>query len=264
MQKHLLVIFSVLLTILGISVFYVAGNVSANPDPQVFYYTPTPQPDGRIVYTVKEGDSCISISLLNNVSEDQLRLLNDLSGDACLFLRIGRELVLGTVEPDTGPPPELTATPIFPSPTPFNGTGDLCVLLFEDINGNTLIDDDTVELPLAGGAVSVNDRIGKVSLSEETNNLDEICFEGLDEGEYTVSVAVPSGYNPTMRNSATLKLNAGDTVRIDFGAQLSSAGEVEIEENPATNRSPLLGILGGLILVVGLGFALYAIRIQRR
>lgn len=264
MHKHLFLIFSILLAILGISVFYVAGSVSANPDLQVFYYTPTAQPDGRIVYTVKEGDSCISIALLNNVSEDQLRLLNDLDGDACLFLRIGRELVLGTVEPDTGPPPELTATPIFPSPTPFNGTADLCVLLFEDINGNTLIDDDTIELPLAGGAVSVNDRVGKVSLSEETNNLEEICFVGLDEGEYTVSVAVPNGYNPTMRNSATLKLNAGETVRIDFGAQLSSAGEAEVEDNPETRRSPFLGIMGGLILVVGLGFGLYAIRVQRR
>lgn len=264
MHKHLLIIFSILCAILGISVFYVAGSVSANPDLQVFYYTPTAQPDGRIVYTVKEGDSCISIALLNNISEDQLRLLNDLDGDACLFLRIGRELVLGTVEPDTGPPPEMTATPIFPTPTPFNGTADLCVLLFEDINGNTLIDDDTIELPLEGGAVSVNDRVGKVSLSEETNNLEEICFVGLDEGEYTVSVAVPSGYNPTMRNSATLNLSAGDTVRIDFGAQLSSVGEEEIEDNPETSRSPFLGIMGGLILVVGLGFGLYAIRIQRR
>lgn len=264
MHKHLLIIFSILFTILGISVFYVAGSVSANPDLQVFYYTPTALPDGRIIYTVKEGDSCISIALLNNVSEDQLRLINDLDGDACLFLRIGRELVLGTVEPDIGPPPEQTATAIFPTPTPFNGTGDLCVLLFEDINGNTLIDDATIELPLEGGAVSVNDRVGKVTLSEETNNLEEICFEGLDEGEYTISVAVPGGYNPTMRNSATLKLNAGETVRIDFGAQLSSAGEAEIEENPETGRSPFLGIMGGIILVVGMGFALYAIRIQRR
>ncbi len=264
MQKHLWVIFSALLLILGISLFYVAGDVVAHPDPQVFYYTPTAQPDGRIIYTVKAGDSCISIALLNNISEDDLRLLNDLSGDACSFLRIGRELILGMAETDTGPAPEVTATAIFPSPTPFNGTGDLCVLLFEDINGNTLIDDDTIERPLAGGAISVNDRIGKVSLSENTNNTGEVCFEGLDEGEYTVSVAVPAGYNPTMRNSATLKLNAGDTVRIDFGAQLSSAGEVEIEESPAANRSPFLGILGGLIVVLGLGFGLYAIRIQRR
>ncbi|PKO09031.1 MAG: hypothetical protein CVU40_12545 [Chloroflexi bacterium HGW-Chloroflexi-2] len=264
MHKHLLIIFSILCAILGISVFYVAGSVSANPDLQVYYFTPTAQPDGRIIYIVKENDTCISISLIHNISEDQLRLLNDLGGDGCLFLRVGRELVLGTVEPDTGPPPELTATPILPSPTPFNGTADLCVLLFEDINGNTLIDDDTIELPLEGGAVSVNDRIGKVSISEKTNNLEEICFEGLDEGEYTVSVAVPSGYNPTMRNSATLKLSAGEIVRIDFGAQLSSAGEAEAEDNPEARRSPFLGIMGGLILVVGLGFGLYAIRIQRR
>jgi hypothetical protein len=67
-----------------------------------------------------------------------------------------------------------------------------------------------------------------------------------------------------MRNSATLKLSAGEIVRIDFGAQLSSAGEEEIEDNPETSRSPFLGIMGVLILVVGLGFGLYAIRIQRR
>ena len=264
MHKHLLIIFSVLFTILGISTFYVASNVSASPDSQVYYFTPTAQPDGRILYIVKENDTCISIALIHNISEDQLRLLNDLGGDGCLFLRVGRELILGTVEPDTGPPPELTATPIFPTPTPFNGTGDLCVLLFEDKNGNTLIDDETIELPLEGGAVSVNDRIGKVSLSEKTNNLEEICFKGLEEGEYTISVAVPSGYNPTMQNSATLNLNAGDIVRIDFGAQLSSAGEVENEDNLETSRSPFLGIMGGLILVVGLGFGLYAVRIQRR
>lgn len=264
MQKHLLLVFSILLLILGVSTFYVAGNVSANNDPQVYYFTPTAQPDGRIIYTIKEGDTCISISLLNNVTEDQLRLLNDLGGDGCLFLQVGRELILGTVEPETGPAPEQTPTAILPSPTPYNGTGDICVLLFEDINGNTLIDDETIELPLAGGAVSINNRAGSVSQTESTNNTEEICFTELDEGNYTISVAIPAGYNPTMRTSATLRLNAGDTVRIDFGAQISSAGEVELEENPQTSRSPLLGILGGLILVVGLGSAFYAIRLQRR
>ena len=264
MQKHLFAIFSVILTILGISTFYVAGNVSANPDSQVVIFTPTAQPDGRIVYIVKGGDSCISIALLNNITEDQLRLLNNLDDDACLFLQVGRELVLGTVEPEATLSAAYTATPILPSPTPFNGTGDICVLLFEDINGNTLIDDNTVELPLPGGAVSIVNRAGNVSLSETTNDTEEICFTGLDEGEYTVSVAVPGGYNATMRNSATLSLGAGDTVRIDFGAQLSSAGEIQVEENPESTRSPLLGILGGLVLVFGLGVGIYALRIQRR
>ncbi|HSM23462.1 MAG TPA: LysM peptidoglycan-binding domain-containing protein [Anaerolineaceae bacterium] len=264
MQKQLLAIFAILFLLLGISTIYVASNVSANQDQQVYYFTPTAQPDGRILYIVKEGDTCISISLLNNVSEDDLRLLNDLGGDGCLFLRVGRELVLGTVEPEPEIAPEFTATSILPLPTAFAGTGDICVLLFEDINGNTLIDDNTVELPLAGGEVSITDRMGQVNLTESTNNMEELCFTELDEGEYTISVAIPSGYNPTMRNSATLKLNAGETVRIDFGAQLSSAGEAELEETPTSNRSPLLGIIGGLILVFGLFFGFYAIRLQRR
>jgi LysM repeat protein len=264
MQKHILVIFSILLLLIGASTIYVAGNVTANFDPQVFYFTPTAQPDGRIIYTVKDGDTCISISLLNNITEDQLRLLNNLEGDACLFLQVGRELVLATVEPEATIDPESTATPILPTPTPFNGTGDLCVLLFEDINGNTLIDDDTIELPLTGGEVSVSNRAGSVSFTESTNNIEEVCFTELDEGEYTVSVAIPSGYNPTMRNSTAIQLNAGDTVRIDFGAQLSSAGEAIQDENPAANRSPFLGIIGGLILVVGLFFGIYALRLQRR
>ncbi len=264
MQKHLLVIFSILLLLLGISTVYVAGNVTAKADPQVFYFTPTAQPDGRIIYIVKENDTCISISLLNNIPEDQLRLLNDLGGDGCLFLRVGRELILGTVEAEPTVNPEFTPTSILPTPTLFNGTGDICVLLFEDINGNTLIDDDTVELPLASGEVSLTNRFGSVSLSQSTNNSEEVCFVELDEGEYTVSVAIPSGYNPTMRNSTSIQLRAGDTVRIDFGAQLSSAGEVILEEAPTSNRSPFLGIIGGLVLVVGLFFGIYALRLQRR
>jgi hypothetical protein len=264
MQKHLLVIFSILLLMLGISTVYVAGNVTADYDSQVFYFTPTAQPDGRIIYIVKENDTCISISLLNNIPEDQLRLLNDLGGDGCLFLRVGRELILGTVEAEPTVNPEFTATPLLPTPTPFNGTGDICVLLFEDINGNTIIDDETIELPLARGEVSLTNRMGSVSLSQSTNNTEEVCFTELDEGEYTVSVAIPSGYNPTMRNSTSIQLRAGDTARIDFGAQLSSAGEVIQEEAPTTNRSPFLGIIGGLVLVVGLFFGIYAIRLQKR
>lgn len=264
MQKRLLIIFSILFLLVGVSTIYVAGNVTANYEPQVYYFTPTAQADGRIVYIVKEGDTCISIALLNNISEDQLRLLNDLDNDGCLFLRVGRELVLGTIEAEPTINPEFTATSILPTPTPFNGTGDICVLLFEDINGNTLIDDATIELPLAGGEVSITNRMGSVALSESTNNLEEVCFPELDEGEYTVSVAIPSGYNPTMRNSTSIQLQAGDTVRIDFGAQLSSAGEVIQEESPTSNRSPFLGIIGGLVLVVGLFFGIYALRLQRR
>ena len=50
---------------------------AASPAPQVVYSTPTPRPDGRIIYIVKKGDTCISISLLHRISEEQLRPLPD-------------------------------------------------------------------------------------------------------------------------------------------------------------------------------------------
>ncbi len=238
--------------------------VKANLDGQVFYYTPTALPDGRILYTIKENDTCISISLLNNIPEDQLRLLNKIEGDGCLFLRVGQQLLLGTVAPEPTTGPDVTATSVLPSPTPYNGSGELCVLLFNDINGNAFIDDKTVELPLAGGAISVNDRAGKVAIDGTTSSDGESCFPDLPEDVYTISIAVPEGYNATMRTSVDVKLIAGDITSVDFGAQISSAAEPLPGEVAAENRSPLLGILGGLVLLFGLGFGIYALSLQRK
>jgi hypothetical protein len=251
--------------LLGINLFRVAFPVIASPDSQVYYFTPTPQPDGRILYTVKDGDTCTSISLLNNVTLDQLRLLNDLSGDACLFIRTGQLLLLGVVEKQPTAGPLATATSVLPSPTPFNGTADLCVLLFNDIDGNALVNEGA-ETALAGGAISVTERNGKVSETQRTNAVEETCFSELPEGNYTISVAIPEGYNPTMRTSIELKVTAGDTTKVDFGAQISG----NIMDEPGTpvettnNKSPILGILGVLVVLAGIVFGAYALRLQKK
>lgn len=264
MKKHVFLYLAGILLLPALALFRTGLSVSANPDGQVYYYTPTAQPDGRILYTIKENDTCISISLLNNIPEDQLRLLNNIQGDGCLFLRVGQQLLLGTVTPEATLGPEITPTSLLPSPTPFNGTGELCILLFNDINGNAFIDDDTVELPLAGGAISVNDRAGKVSINESTSSAGESCFADLPEDTYTISVAAPEGYNPTMRTNVQVKLIAGDITSVDFGAQISAAADPQTGEAAQANRSPLLGILGGLVLVFGLGFGAYALNLQRK
>ncbi len=95
------------------------------------------------------------------------------------------------------PAQQATATPIgqVPTPTLAPGSGDICVLLFNDTNGNSVPDGD--EIPLAGGAISVTDRDGKVSLTDQTNATEAVCFPALIEGEYNISVAVPEGYNAT-------------------------------------------------------------------
>lgn len=264
MQKKFSTILVIFIFLMALVSFHAASIVIASPDTQVYYFTPTAQPDGRILYTIKAGDTCISISLLNNITEDQLRLLNNLTGDACLFLREGSQLLIGMVEEQPTAGPLVTATSILPSPTPFNGTGELCVLLFNDVNGNALIDDEITEPPLSGGAISVNDKNGKISLNEQTNSTEEICFPDMPEGEYTISIAVPEGYNPTMRTNVTLQLTAGDITAVDFGAQTSQIGENNPDQPEPQTRSPLLGILGGLVLVFGIGFGAYALRLQRK
>lgn len=264
MKKNVFLYLAGILLLSGLALLQTGMPVSASLDSQVYYYTPTAQPDGRILYTIKDNDTCISISLLNNIPEDQLRLLNNIQGDGCLFLRVGQQLLLGTVVPEATSGPELTPTSLLPSPTPFNGSGELCILLFDDINGNAFIDDETVELPLAGGAISVNDRAGKIAINESTSSDGETCFTDLPEDIYTISVAAPEGYNPTMRTNVQVKLIAGDITSVDFGAQRSAVVAVQTEETARNNRSPLLGILGGLVLVFGLVFGAYALNLQRK
>ena len=101
-------------------------TAAASQQSQAVYFTPTPRPDGRIIYIVKTNDTCISISLLNQVSLDTLRSLNNIKGSNCPIQQ-GQELLLGMAGPAQTPTPgpSLTPTSILPSPTPSQGMG-LC------------------------------------------------------------------------------------------------------------------------------------------
>lgn len=256
MKKYLL-IFLTLLGGLGLLLF--TGQALAASPAQVYYYTPTPRPDGRIIYIVKEGDSCTRVALLNNISEQQLRELNGITGSDCP-LQIGQELLIGQLREETPTPgPSPTPTALLPTPTEFRGFGKVCVILFDDVDGNSRLDEGELWLP--GGAINITDRRGLVNLNGETvaNNEDEVptCFEDLPEGDYNVSIAVPNGYNATTSMNYPLQLLAGDTSMLDFGAQVSSQVLPEEVIPAETPRSPLLGILGGLLILSGLGIGIY-------
>ena len=222
---------------------------TAAPLPQAYYLTPTAGADGRILYTVKSGDSCIGISLLNNIPMDQLRKLNNITGADCPVI-VGQKLLLGTVQTATVPAgPVPTTTPGQPTPTSYNGNASVCIMLFEDINGNGM--PDAGENPLVGGAVSITDRLGKVSLTGSTTaGPDPLCFDKVPEGDYNVSVAVPAGYNATTNTNYPLKVTAGDQTVLDFGAQISAKAAPPPPSEGG--HSPLLGILGGLLVVCGI------------
>jgi len=247
-QMHVLGAFAVCLLVM---IMFIT-TTGSYPLPQAYYYTPTPQADGRILYTVKANDTCISIALLNGITEDDLRALNNLQGDDCLYLQEGQQLLLGVLEEPTATA-EAVQTTLEPTATPFKGNGTICIYLFNDENGNAMAEE--VELPLAGGEVSVRDRLSIVNLTGTTDDSgDPICFEDIPEGDYDLSVAIPEGYNPTTVLNYTLNLLPGDVSIVDFGAQPSSRALPIFGED---NSSPFLGILGIVFIAAGVGLWFY-------
>mgnify|MGYP000754843048 CR=1 FL=1 len=252
MKKSILI-----LTLVFLLMMLLLATLPVTAEPQVsqlYYYTPTADQDGRIVYIVKGGESCLSISLLTGVSLDELRRLNNLNDECTVYE--GQELLLGIVEEATETPgPTPTATSILPTPTPFKGYAQVCVALYEDANGNAVREES--EAYLDGGAVSISDALGKFSQTKNIAGEDNpACVVDVPEGKYTISVAIPEGYNPTTEMTYTLEVRAGDDTLVNFGAQPNAILPTETAANPRS-RNPLLAIAGGLMLLGGAGLGLY-------
>ncbi len=238
--------------------------------------TPTPGPDGRIVYIVQPGDTLWRISAITGVPIETIRELNGLGTDDTITP--GDELVIGFAGPVAATAtlgPTATRGSQLPTATPSPGWGIVCILLYNDENGDSIRQE--TEVSIAGGAVSVGNRLGTVSVSGETlgggisdvdqptpQDLGYVCFEELAEGQYTASAAHPEGYNATTELNKVIELEAGQTTLVAFGAQPNSEAEAETAIIPETpGRSPLLGIVGGALLLVGVGLGVYAALLQR-
>jgi LysM repeat protein len=269
LKKHM---FGVVLSLFCLSLVFFAApamlspqDIQAAPPVQIPIYTPTPGPDGRIIYIVKQGDSLISISIISGVSVEKLRELNNLTDDKILE---GQELLLGLAGPgeiQITPGPTPTATPILPTTTPRSGSGTLCILLYNDLNGDSIRQEEEPSIP--DGAISINNRSGSINLTETTlSGLEHFCFEEIPEGEYTIRVAIPAGFNPTTDTGYSLVLGAGDSTYVDFGAQTKSDDGLEnIPEIAITGerKSPILAIAGAVFVLLGLGLALFAGKILK-
>ncbi len=272
MNKRFLLTLSliaVLLAFFGLTLPAQASRPAQLPQ----YATPTPGPDGRIIYIVQEGDNCISISLKTGVSLEQLYGQNPQLNPDCSNLLAGMQLLLGVGGPAAYTPtpgPSPTPTSILPTPTPFAGTTEVCILLYDDFNGNALREE--TEFGLSGGQVSVTDINGAYSKTEATvNTIDpdteepvRTCFADVPEGTFNISMAIPEGYNPTTDISYRLEVKAGDRAFVDFGAQSKSvqaAPDVTPQEGGA--NIPWMGILGAVLLLGGLGMGWYALRLRK-
>ena len=240
------------------------SNANAAPNAQII--TSTPGPDGRILYTVVEGDNCSIIAFNHGITVPQLRALNTRLDENCT-LTIGQQIVVGLVvsnAPTAGAAPTLP--PVTPTTTPVSGTTEVCVLLFDDMNGDALRQE--TEFGIEGGAVSLTNLNGSYSQTQNTTSAIDpdlvepirSCFIDVPQGEYNVSVAVPDTYNPTMLVSYTLTVRAGDRASIDFGAQSKTLTVSDTTDSGQGERSSVLGIFGLLLLLSGAVLGYYAYR----
>ena len=262
-SKRFFILFAlVILLLLGLWL-----PVSAAPIAQQQVPTLTPGPDGRIIYVVQAGDTCTRVGILNSISIDQLRQLNSKLDENCTLIE-GQELLVGIISvagtPTAGPSP--TPGLPTPTPTPLTGTTEVCVLLFEDANGNALREE--TEPALAGGAVSLTENNGEYSAALDTvipadpEAYQGICFSDIPEGSYNITVGIPDNYNPTMNLNYSLDVKAGDQAFVNFGAQSKDVVMDPGANQPAEEEttSPLFGIIGGLLLLGGAVLGYYAWR----
>jgi hypothetical protein len=230
------------------------------------YPTPTPRPDGRIVYIAVEGDSAWRIAAIfgfTGEAYNELRSLNNWGDNPNIYP--GDEVVLGFVsvfDPTPTPGPSPTPAPILPTPSPEPGWGEICILLYNDENGDSMR--QATEASIPGGAFSISSRLGGFSTTADTlPGFEYQCFDNLLEGEYSISVAAPGGYNPTTRMSYSIVVKAGEKHYIDFGAQMNSEKAAEMPTPQGTGQSPLLGIIGGAFLLAAVVMSAFAWRMVK-
>ena len=232
-----------ILLLAGIIAVLFASSVSGQA-----ILTPTPDLDGNIFYIIKNNDSCMSISLTMGIDLQTLRELNNLD-EQCTLIP-GTRLLLGRYEtPTPTPGPSPTPTPITPTPTPYNGYGQVCVYLFNDENGDGIVGE--FESGVTGGAVSITKRNGSDNFTGLTAGNDLLCFPEVPEGDYNISVAPPTDYNPTTNMNYALTVKAGDNSQINFGTQKSSVLEAEEVQVDTGSKSPIMAMIGGGLILAG-------------
>ena len=260
-------VLTIILLAAGLLLLWLQMPVAASPASQVAFPSPTPGPDGKIIYIVKAGDTCTQISLLYGVSVEYIRTTNLL--DQNCTLREGQGLMIGIgvasgASPTPGPSP--TPTIALPTATPSaGGTAQVCVLVYNDINGDSLREAN--EGAIAGAAISLTSADGTYSqaqtslINPDATAYQGMCFANVPPGKYSVSVAAPDGYNPTQNLTSSLDVNPGDSDFVNFGAQPKAVAAA----TPTTKGpSPLLGIIGAALLLGGIGMGAYTWRMLRK
>lgn len=231
--------------------------------------TNTPDSLGKIYYKVQAGENCTIIAKKTGAIVQDIISFNGLRTDCPLFE--GQDLIIAMLNPVVITPtkaPTATVDPslITPGPTPSGGAAKVCVVLFNDLDGNGFRKEG--ETYLFGGVVGLNDSVGKVSMTGKTvagdpATVQPFCFLDVPEGTYNLTMAIPDDFNPTTAMSYPVSVKVGEVATVDFGAQEKAPQLITGPLAPEGQKSPILGIVGAVLFISGLGLAYYMWRNRR-
>jgi hypothetical protein len=128
------------------------------------------------------------------------------------------------VPPTATPTPAETATPtVTPThtATPTPAGGRICVNAFADENGNGVRDED--EGYMAGVTFTVASAETSIGQAVSAGDAEPHCFTAVPPGEYQVVQITPARLEMTTADAATINVDAGQTVGLEFGSRLRPA-----------------------------------------
>lgn len=128
-------------------------------------------------------------------------------------------------EPTATNPPEATLVPtatIVPSATPVTG-GTVCVNAFSDDNGNGQHDGN--EGYVGGVTFTVGNVSTLVGQAVSSGTDQPVCFAGVVPGSYQVSQILPNRLEMTTAGNATITVEEGRSIGLEFGSRLRLEGE---------------------------------------
>jgi LysM repeat protein len=146
---------------------------------------------------------------------------------------------------------QATAVPATPRPTqplstapvvvanaaaidPASTMGQVCVTLFDDANQNRIQEEG--EKILAGGTIALTQGNAQAGDFQTDGETDPYCFDELAAGDYVAAASAPEGYGLTTPDQLRVRLNAGATLNLAFGA---AQGVQAVQPPPADAGAPV-------------------------
>jgi len=158
--------------------------------------------------------------------------------------------------------PAVTATPQGPPPSPTPSVGQICVLAFNDRDGDTQQGPDENLLP--GVVFALSDTSGPKDSYTSDGVSEPYCFTNLPPGSYQLAIKSPTSYTGTTQKSMVIALNGGMKTEVAFGAKRGGAAPTPTRTGGGGGDSAAGGLLGSvgrvvlivvaILVLIGLGF----------